>query len=69
MAAPACKGRHRGLGAKDAHGGGWYSRGYKRCSVCLIWLRWDGVYCPCCSVRLSYRARRARHKPGARRAA
>ena len=29
-----------------------YGRGYKRCSVCGIWIMWDGVRCPCCTRAL-----------------
>ena len=25
---------------------------YKRCSTCYICIKWEGVYCPCCSIRL-----------------
>ena len=26
--------------------------GYKRCSKCLVFIKYEGVYCPCCGVRL-----------------
>lgn len=26
--------------------------GTKRCARCEIFLRWDGIHCPCCGVRL-----------------
>jgi len=29
-----------------------YSKGQKRCQICEIFIKWDGVYCPCCSHRL-----------------
>jgi|TARA_R110000787_G_scaffold70884_3_gene157748 hypothetical protein len=28
------------------------SQGYRRCSVCEIFLKYDGIYCPCCSNRM-----------------
>ena len=26
--------------------------GYKRCSKCLVFMKYEGIYCPCCGVRL-----------------
>jgi len=26
--------------------------GYKRCSKCLVFMKYEGTYCPCCGVRL-----------------
>ncbi len=26
--------------------------GYKRCSKCLVFMKYKGTYCPCCGVRL-----------------
>lgn len=26
--------------------------GYKRCSKCLVFIKYEGIYCPCCGVRL-----------------
>ena len=28
------------------------AQGYRRCSVCEIFLKYQGVYCPCCSNRM-----------------
>ena len=25
---------------------------YRRCSVCCVFLKYQGIYCPCCGVRL-----------------
>jgi len=47
-----CKGiciRHK---AQKPPGTGRYSTGQKRCQVCEIFLRWDGLWCPCCGYRL-----------------
>ena len=38
--------------AKRPVGGQRYNDGQKRCSVCIIWIRWDGKYCPCCGYIL-----------------
>ena len=35
---------------------GRYAEGQKRCSTCEIYIKWDGVKCPCCNITL-------RHKP------
>lgn len=26
--------------------------GFKRCSICSLYIKWEGVYCPCCGVKL-----------------
>lgn len=31
-----------------------------RCSVCDEYLKWDGVYCPCCGYKLRRRPRGAK---------
>ena len=25
---------------------------YRRCSICCVFLKYEGIYCPCCGVRL-----------------
>lgn len=30
---------------------------YRKCSKCCIYILWQGLYCPCCGVRVSHRAR------------
>jgi uncharacterized paraquat-inducible protein A len=49
-----CKGiceRHKAL--KPSHRlGGRYSAGQKRCQTCALFIKWDGLWCPCCSSRL-----------------
>ena len=39
------------------HKGGVYVQGGKRCRVCDIFIKWDGMFCPCCGTKL-------RCKPG-----
>lgn len=29
-----------------------YAAGQKRCSICEIFIIWDGVNCPCCGMNL-----------------
>lgn len=35
-----------------------YTDGQKRCSNCDIFIKWDGAYCPCCSIKLRTRSRK-----------
>ena len=32
-----------------------YELGHKRCSTCEIFIKWDGLHCPCCNVILRTR--------------
>lgn len=57
-----CKGicsRHK---APKPVGDGRYSTGQKRCQVCEIFLKWDGLWCPCCSYRLRTKPRNLKYK-------
>jgi len=31
---------------------GRYELGQKRCSICDIFIKWDGKHCPCCNYTL-----------------
>ena len=31
---------------------GRYITGQKRCKVCSIFIKWEGLWCPCCKCRL-----------------
>jgi hypothetical protein len=31
---------------------GRYATGHKRCQICDLFIKWDGVFCPCCGSRL-----------------
>ena len=39
-----------------------YSRGYRRCSVCEIWLIYQGKFCPCCGGQLKTKPRHSKHR-------
>jgi hypothetical protein len=39
-----------------------YFEGQKRCQVCCVFLKWDVLWCPCCSTRLRTRPRSSRGK-------
>jgi len=57
-----CKGicaRHKAL---KPVGIGRYSTGQKRCQICEIFLKWDGLWCPCCGYRLRTRPRNLKFK-------
>jgi hypothetical protein len=52
-----CKGtcfRHRA--SKPVHHGR-YASGQKRCQGCEIFIKWDGLWYPCCGNRLRLRPR------------
>ena len=47
-----CKGiciRHKASGPISS---GRYSPGQKRCQICDLFIKWDGIFCPCCGRRL-----------------
>jgi hypothetical protein len=51
-----CKGicyRHRA----QQRSGGRYANGQKRCQVCQIYMKWDGLRCPCCKSKLRSKSR------------
>ena len=33
-------------------GGLRYSSGQKRCTSCSIFIKWEGLFCPCCGYKL-----------------
>jgi hypothetical protein len=57
-----CKGicvRHK---AYKPVGSGRYAIGQKRCQICDMFLKWDGIFCPCCGCRLRIGPRLFKHK-------
>ena len=57
-----CKGiciRHK---AHKPYGSGRYATGQKRCQICEIFIKWVGLWCPCCGYRLRIRPRLFKHK-------
>ncbi len=58
----ACQGiciRHEAV--KDFRGHH-YTDGNKRCQNCEIYIKWEGMFCPCCSLRLRTRPRSSQYK-------
>jgi hypothetical protein len=52
-----CKGictRHKTTGR--------YATGSKRCNQCNLFIRWDGLLCPCCGYKLRTRPRHSKFK-------
>lgn len=39
-----------------------YSAGQSRCQVCAIYIKFDGLYCPCCGYRLRKHPRNKLYK-------
>ena len=56
-----CKGiciRHK---ACKPLGCGRYAAGQKRCQICEVFIKWDGLWCPCCGCRLRMGPRLFKH--------
>lgn len=58
----ACKGICLRLRAMKQFGLGRYSDGQKRCQMCSIFIKWEGLICPCCGYRLRKRPRNKKCK-------
>lgn len=43
--------------AKKPNGTSRYLVGQKRCQTCCVFLKYDGLYCPCCNMRLRTKSR------------
>ncbi len=48
----SCKGRCQPYRAIKPFGQSRYKNGQKMCSICEIFLNWDGKHCPCCNYTL-----------------
>jgi hypothetical protein len=51
--------RHK---AQKPVGSGRYAIGQKRCQICEIFIKWDGLWCPCCGYRLRSKPRNLKYK-------
>jgi len=57
-----CKGvcvRHK---ASKPKGIGRYASGQRRCQICEIYIKWEGLWCPCCGYRLRNKPRNITYK-------
>jgi len=41
----------------NSHEGGRYEQGQKRCPQCELFIKWDGLWCPCCGRLLRTKPR------------
>jgi hypothetical protein len=58
-----CKGvciRHRAQRPSGSFGR--YAAGQKRCQVCAMFMKWDGLWCPCCGCRVRTKPRNSKFK-------
>ena len=39
-----------------------YAIGQKRCQICEIFIKWEGLSCPCCGYKLRVGPRQYKHK-------
>ena len=39
-----------------------YANGHKLCNYCNLFIKWDGVFCPCCGCRLRTGPRHFKYK-------
>ena len=46
----------------NSHEGGRYEQGQKRCPECEIFMKWEGLWCPCCGRLLRTKPRSTRLK-------
>lgn len=57
-----CNGICNKYKAKGTFYGGRYSKGQKRCQVCYIFIKFEGIWCPCCGYKLRSKPRRKKFK-------
>lgn len=41
---------------------GRYASGQKRCQICEEWIKWEGLWCPCCGYRVRSKPRNIKYK-------
>jgi len=58
----ACKGICPRYQASKPIKGGRYANGQRRCQICEIFVKWEGLWCPCCSYRLRTKPRNIKYK-------
>jgi len=57
-----CKGACESHKAKRVHGINRYVMGQKHCSICDIFIWWDGRHCPCCNYMLRTKPRNTKNR-------
>ena len=53
---------HRHKITKGKRTDSWYKQGAKRCSTCDIYIKWDGMWCPCCGYMLRNKPKNNQYK-------
>lgn len=48
--------------AKGSFIGGRYKFGQRRCQVCDLFIKYDGIWCPCCGYKLRSKPRNKKYK-------
>ena len=57
-----CKGICTRYKAQKQVGTGRYASGQRRCQICEIFIKWEGLWCPCCGYRLRTKPRNLKYK-------
>ena len=57
-----CKGLCTRYKAQKPVGTGRYASGQRRCQICEIFIKWEGLWCPCCGYRLRTKPRNLKYK-------
>ena len=57
-----CKGICTRYKAQQPVGTGRYASGQRRCQICEIFIKWEGLWCPCCGYRLRTKPRNLKYK-------
>ena len=58
----ACKGIHNKYKRTRKVGNSNYTEGNKRCNHCEVFIKWSGLYCPCCRYKLRTKPRNKYYK-------
>ena len=58
----ACSDMCRQYKATRTFGGSRYASGQKYCKTCAMFIRWDGVRCPCCGLQMKSSNRHLQYK-------
>ncbi len=58
----SCKGVCTKHKAQKTNGINRYVEGQKMCSICEIFMYWEGIHCPCCNYTLRTRPRNTKNR-------
>jgi len=53
---------HRYKITKGNRNDSWYKQGAKRCTTCDIYIKWEGLWCPCCGYMLRTKPKNNQYK-------